>query len=702
MKAYTKSCGNQPGLKPQSRFSRTAETEKRQRKGLSYGRISFSRYIIRSRRRKKWSGNLRAEITVFFALISAITAAMLLLILESARTQGSRLYMTVAANSSIDSLFSQYHRKLWEEYRLLGLEHYAYDQLTDEMTDFINPYFRADNWYPMETEEISIEDLRLITDDNAEYYEAEVLDYMRYGIAASVISLAEADLFSGSIRDGTAVNGMSDIYEGHAREAMRLEAAIEDIGDNLKELGEHRQRAEACLRAYSGRAFISEARQMQKNLKRLPGLIEVYERRADRMAEGLAESRRRLDSERESGDLSDSSWEALNSDAAEYESYVSEDGERRKEITGFADRAERGIDFLDGVISEAEEVMEYISDWEPEDEDDELDEESLWAPVISHFASFDLISLESRYGIQDKEKEQQLESVKTLLSGELLKLVLPQGAVIGNESYELGEKPSETCMNRENVVSASITDRLYLAEYAIQLMDYFGRGSFDAGSTITGSGHEEIEYILFGKENDTENLEAAVRRLVEIRTGLNLVYLYSDADRRNEARTLALSITGAFGLTPLVTVACFMIMSIWSLGQAVCDVRTLLGGGRVPLMHDSETFNLSLSGLLELAGGSMSSTADSGSGKGLKYKDYLRMLLFFTQNTEQDYRCMDIMQMNIRRLQSDFLMSRLAYSLEASVSTKAGHVFSMLGLVKAHGIDTGSSYTMKVSTAYSY
>ena len=34
-----------------------------------------------------------AEISVFFALITAIIAAMLLLILESARIQGSRLYI---------------------------------------------------------------------------------------------------------------------------------------------------------------------------------------------------------------------------------------------------------------------------------------------------------------------------------------------------------------------------------------------------------------------------------------------------------------------------------------------------------------------------------------------------------------------------------------------------------------------------------
>ena len=32
------------------------------------------------------------------------------------------------------------------------------------------------------------------------------------------------------------------------------------------------------------------------------------------------------------------------------------------------------------------DVMDYIDSWEPDDEeDDELDEEALWAPVRSHF-----------------------------------------------------------------------------------------------------------------------------------------------------------------------------------------------------------------------------------------------------------------------------------------------------------------------------
>ncbi len=653
-----------------------------------------------------WQADLyercRAELSVFLALITVIIAAMLLMILESARVQGSRLYMTIAANSSIDSLFSQYHRRLWEEYRLLGLEHYAYDQLTDEMGDFMKPYFEADNWYPLELSEIGIEDMRLLVDDNAAYYEQEVIDYMRYGIAASVWSLLEADKFTDNIKDGSAVNSMSDLYEGHGKEAMRLEEALESIGNNLKELDNHYHRASACLEAYNGRGFVSEAEQMIKSLKQLPKLIEAYTRRADKMEAGLKTSRKQLDAELESGDLSKNSWEALNEDISEYESYVAEDGERRREISGFADRAENDISFLDDVISEAQEVMDYISDWEPEDEDDELDEGSLWAPVISHFHRFDLISLGARYGIQDKETEQKLENVKTLINGSMLKLVLPDGAKLSTEKYSFGDKPSEQWLSESSVLTAPLADRLYLAEYAAQLMDYFGRGSFDEGSKKTGSGHTEIEYLLFGKDNDTDNLDAVVKRLIEIRTGLNLVYLYSDTSKRNEARTLALSITGAFGLTPLVTIATFMVISIWALGQAVCDVKQLLSGGRVPIMHDRDTFSLSLTGLLGFADGALPDTSGSDKGKGLKYIDYLRMLLFFSQNTEQDYRCMDVIQMNIIKTQSDFRFDRLVYSLETKVQVKAGHVFSMLGIVRNSGYETGGSYQMSVSTAYSY
>ncbi|MDO4961287.1 MAG: DUF5702 domain-containing protein [Eubacteriales bacterium] len=655
---------------------------------------------------KEYSG----AVSVFFALISAVIMALMLMILESARTEGARLYLTVAANSAIDSEFSQYHRKLWEEYRLLGLEYYAPDQISDEMMSFMKPYLNADNWFPLKVESIDLSDIRLLAEDGAEYYEKEVLDYMKYGIAASVWSYLEADNFSLGIKEGTSVDSLSDIYDDHSKEAMRLEESLEELGGTLGSLQSHYANAESALSSCSGEGFISSAESMQRELSKIPGLVQKYVRQAEKMESGLASSRQRLEAEKESGNLTEATYTALSDDIAEYESYVAEDGARRQEITGFSERAANGESYLQGLIDRAREIQEYIDNWEPsedeEDGDDELDIDALWAPLRAELRGFDLITMNSRYGIQDKETEGKLESIKTILNSDFLRLVLPEGAELSTAVLSMQDKPSETCYSGNPDSSTELTDRVFLAEYTTEVMDYFGRGTYDSGSKKTGSGALETEYVIFGKDNDCDNLTETVKRLIEIRTGLNLIYLYTDGVKKNEARALALTITGAFGLTPLVTVTTFFILSVWALGQAVCDVRDLLGGGRVPFMHNGSSFYLTLEGLLTFAAGSIAGSGGSdfsgNAENGLKYVDYLKMLLFFGHDTGQDYRCMDIMQMCLRKSQSDFLMIRLIYSLETDVHAAAGHVFSGLGLVKANGINVESRYNMDVSTAYSY
>ena len=65
----------------------------------------------------------RGEITVFLAMILLSMCALLCGIAESVRTAGARQFLRTAVNASADSLMAQYHRGLWETYRILGLEH---------------------------------------------------------------------------------------------------------------------------------------------------------------------------------------------------------------------------------------------------------------------------------------------------------------------------------------------------------------------------------------------------------------------------------------------------------------------------------------------------------------------------------------------------------------------------------------------------
>ena len=87
--------------------------------------------------------------------------------------------------------------------------------------------------------------------------------------------------------------------------------------------------------------------------------------------------------------------------------------------------SEKRTQWLENVIHMAEEVMEYIDNWEPEDEDDELDEEALWDPVKDNWNQYDMLTLGVEFGIKDKEKEGYLEQIGRMASSGLLELVLP-------------------------------------------------------------------------------------------------------------------------------------------------------------------------------------------------------------------------------------------------------------------------------------
>ena len=92
------------------------------------------------------------QITVFLSLILICVCGLICGLLESARTAGAKCFLQTAAYSSMDSLFSQYHRKLWEEYRILGLEHFSEEAAEEEFSGFLQLYLEQENWFPFSVE----------------------------------------------------------------------------------------------------------------------------------------------------------------------------------------------------------------------------------------------------------------------------------------------------------------------------------------------------------------------------------------------------------------------------------------------------------------------------------------------------------------------------------------------------------------------
>ena len=91
----------------------------------------------------------RGEITVFLSLTLVCILSLFMGLLESARTAGARLYLTMAANSAMASVMSQYNRNLWDMYHLLFLEYESPEAIGRSFDMYLDFYLEQENLYPM-------------------------------------------------------------------------------------------------------------------------------------------------------------------------------------------------------------------------------------------------------------------------------------------------------------------------------------------------------------------------------------------------------------------------------------------------------------------------------------------------------------------------------------------------------------------------
>lgn len=675
----------------------------------------------------------KGEITVFLAMILVSVCALLCGLVESARTAGARCSQRMAVNASMDSLMSQYHRKLWKEYRILGLEYEEAEGLEREMEEFLKGCFKGRNWYPMTIEGAQVRDLAALTEGNGRHMEQEILEYMKYGLAGTVwdaLTEKEAESLLKSWKEGDSVSRISELYSVHTKEAVRLEHKLEAINVRLEDQKKEWERGRDCLEELDGGRFIAHARNIIKELENLPGLVDAYEKQADQLSRNLKECRKRFEAEQK--ELGEGIRAALEDQIRQYESYVSAGGERRKAIAELKVLGYSRIQWIEGVIQDAEAVIEYVDGWEPEDEYDELDEEELWEPISSRWSEYGILSLGVEFGVKDKETEGILKKIRNLVSRGLMELVLPEGTVISGKKIELeaapsrcrgdgkesdpkgGDQPAGSGFSSGDTRGTfepggsdsrwisgvhSLVDRVLIGEYALRFFQTFEKEMPE--DTLY-----ELEYILQGMERDKDNLAGVLNLLTAVRQGLNLVHILSDSAKRQEARTLAMVIVGASGFMPLVPVVSFSIMTVWALGEALLDVRNLLNKQKVPLFKTGEEWNMGLEGLLDIGRsnvlGDKEPTEAGGKGRGTDYKGYLRMLILAGYATEMVYRMMDVMQMNIRRNQPGFRLERCACMVDMEVKVSGKHVFFAAGLWKSQDGSGGLRYDTNMEVSGSY
>lgn len=195
----------------------------------------------------------------------------------------------------------------------------------------------------------------------------------------------------------------------------------------------------------------------------------------------------------------------------------------------------------------------------------------------------------------------------------------------------------------------------------------------------------QIEYIIAGKDSDLENLEKTVSRLIQWREAANVIYLFSDTGKCAEAEMLALTITAVFQIPALVKLVKTSILFAWAYLESLADVKCLLNGGKIPLIKTAADWKTSISNISDFSG---NIPEGKGSGNGLDYQDYLRIMLFLEDSEKKNMRAMDIMEMDIRTTEgnSGFRMDACfdSYLADISISSAFGY---HCNIQKRHGYD---------------
>lgn len=647
-------------------------------------------------------GGVDAHVTVFISMVMMCIFALFCVLVESARTAGARWYLQMAVDSALDSVFGQYHEQLWDTYRLLFAEYEDEEEMVRDVEKFLAPYLEKPGWYPLAFQSVGVETWKTVTDDNGAYLEQEILDYMRYGIWKLDFGEKTVEELWDNAREAEAVQAIGSRYRGHAKEALKLEKALEAISESQRRQEEKKQAGLRCLGNYDGPGFRHVAKELIRELRRMPGLVAEYERQADRLAASLRESR--LVFAEESGDCTDETKGWLEEEILQYEAYVDADGKRRQEIVALSGQSEEQIRLVEDTIEEAREVEEIIEEWE-EDEDDEEDDGpdlgALWAPVRRHFGHLEIHRLSFSHGVKDKETEGLLVQVEQLYRSGMLELVVPKELKVSKGLLQTPEElPSKSEVTAPEARGISLPDHLMVDEYCGRFFRCFrtnapGEETVQIGVEGEGGLSYELEYLLNGEETDEGNLAGTVRRLLAVREGLNLMHLLSDGQKRAQARNVAMAITGVAGLSPLLLLTTFFVMSVWALGESLMDVRGLLAGKKVMLWKAASDWTLEIENLPAM--GREGTVGTGGGERGFSYLTWLKLLLLREEIVTQEYRMMDMVQMNLCRKQPGFRMRRGVYQVGMKGSFCGKHVFFSLGFVENLTGQRDHSYGMEVS-----
>ena len=669
--------------------------------------------------------NYSASITVFLSLSFVLIAALILTITESARTIAQKYYMQTALNSAMESLFSEFHRPLWENYRIYALEFKDDNLLKEELQSFIKPYSDARNLFPAKIEKdgFSFTGRGLLSESH--YFEEEILEYMPALLAKDCIE------FLGEKKSGTdipsileeaskkekeadSIQRLQEKYALNHYDVEYLEDCINNIDRFCKKTETLKHYALYSLQAHDASLFFSYSSSLKATLNSLKNTVNSYDARAELLKSKVEALWNDFSTEKEN--LEEDGIAAIETQLKSYDNYLDDGGRVRQKIDGFPAQCEN-LDFaIEGIEENVRRFQEYIEEERErrrkrKKEEEDYDEDNGLQAEIDNFYNDTISTWQALtmpvYGEAvtqiNKKNKRILESIHDIGKKKLLELLLPSG----KECPSAEESFSSALFSTES--AANPIQIGLLGEYSLRFFHSYHKEESAHTTPYSNAKGLEVEYLLHGKKSDYENLSAQVTSLLAFRESMNFIHIMSDPEKLEAVEEFVTSFLAITANPVVIAVFSAFVIGIWAFAQSLLDVKELLNDERVPLMHSLESWTLSLNHLLDFLS-YLSGEEIPKENIGLSYEDYLRISLF-TKGLLSQAKINDSMlycmekniQTSIRDKEPSFQINKCLYYLSTDAEIYSRHSLYHKGFLEMIGVNAGEEgYQSVLHSDYKY
>ncbi len=667
--------------------------------------------------------SLRAQITVMAAMVFMIVVSFVTTCVDSAAMSGYNTIIKQSCSLSDESVFAAYSNDLLEQFDIFALK--KSDIINEKIPQYIKENIKTYS-KDLSLTEASYTGYKYMTDNGGYGVEEQIIKYMKSGGYADVVKNYNA--VNNRIKESDAVRRVTEAIcstqaaAGESSSVMSL--LINTCSDMDEKENEISSMVAECKKNMDELYYMYEADDVNilskysRKIERISDEIHnisqdilyqasSYEELRTKSEQSIRECHEKLNFNR--SDISDELYQELSEDIDRlYTEYGDADVLSEGYIMDSVDNDNSIIENIVGNMQAVQDIYMKMSEPDVEKQEYITKIEKIYKDIESEINGFSIKTIVQEYEQYTFRADDYNTSITSLNK---IYQILKEGAAglvidgeISDKSMDYSDL-ADTCVSGscggDGISNIDIRQAL-VSEYIISryagYTDYIEKngqqtGYIEKNDRAVGRLLDyEIEYILCGRQSDKDNLNEVLFKLVLIREGLNLSYLVTDVQKKNECFGLALQLLGYTGNMVLIKAAQYFIMSIWAYAESVMELRELYAGESIATVKNADNWITDINTVISSGAAGLKTSLFSDKNKAgketgstvgynsLDYMDYMRILLLIKDRTARNAGIMSAMELVMIALgHEDFRMKEYIYEASGTavfIYVKNGQTYS--------------------------